>query len=370
MKKYFIILLIIAGAIAIYFLQQPEQSEQLGSTSSATTNNGAEPAPTAITNAEPEVVQTNLDTPWEIAFLPDGDMLITERAGKLKRFGNTNATITVEGVREAGEGGLLGMALHPSFGDNNFVYLYFTTANLTNKVVRYKLNRDVLENPTTIIENVPGANNHDGGRIAFGPDQKLYITTGDAQTESNAQNTQSLAGKILRINNDGTIPNDNPFGNAVYSYGHRNPQGLAWDDQGQLWATEHGRSGVLSGYDELNRIEKGKNYGWPDLQGDDTGPGKEKPVQHSGNTTTWAPADIVIVGNTLYFGGLRGQSLYHSTISGTTAGIPIANFTKTYGRIRALAFHDGYLYFSTSNQDGRGSPNPQDDKILRLRITK
>jgi glucose/arabinose dehydrogenase len=156
----------------------------------------------------------------------------------------------------------------------------------------------------------------------------------------------------------------------VYSIGHRNPQGLDWDSQDQLWATEHGRSGVRSGYDELNRIEKGKNYGWPTIEGDATKSGLERPVQHSGPSTTWAPADIAIIGNTLYFGGLRGQSLYETALSGTSTGAIKANFGQTYGRIRALTVYDGYLYFATSNQDGRGEPQSGDDKILRLKLNQ
>ena len=369
MKKLLGFILIIVGVGLLIFFWQRIDSPT-GNTSSTTTDEPTTTTPTASTTSstEPEIIQSNLRVPWEIVFLPDGDMLVTERAGVLKRFGKTNANIKIDGVRQAGEGGLLGMVLHPDFEKNNFVYLYFTTSNLTNKVVRYKLGAESLAEPQTIIENIPGANNHDGGRIAFGPDNKLYITTGDAQVESRAQDTNSLAGKLLRLNDDGSTPSDNPFNNAVYSYGHRNPQGLGWDKDGQLWATEHGRSGSQTGLDELNLIEKGKNYGWPVIQGDQTKPGMETPKQNSGPTTTWAPADIAIVGNVLYFSGLRGESLYQTTLDGQSAAKLTANFAKQYGRIRALAIHDGYLYFSTSNQDGRGSPRPNDDKIYRFKI--
>lgn len=319
-------------------------------------------------SGEPEIVSEGLDTPWEIVFLPDGDMLVTERAGVLKRYGKTTSVFNIDGVSESGEAGLLGLALHPEFKKNNWLYLYFTTSDKTNKVIRYTLSKDSLNADKTIIENIPGANNHDGGRIAFGPDGKLYITTGDAQEESNSQNTSSLAGKILRLNDDGSIPKDNPFNNPVYSYGHRNPQGLAWDSENQLWASEHGPSGAGSGFDEINRIQKGKNYGWPTIKGNETLTGMERASIHSGSSTTWAPADIAIVGKTLYFAGLRGQSLYSTTIDGSSLESPTAQFAKVYGRLRALTIHNGYLYFGTSNRDGRGTPKNGDDKIYRIKF--
>jgi glucose/arabinose dehydrogenase len=319
-------------------------------------------------SGEPEIIAEDLTVPWAIAFLPDGDMLVTERGGKLKRLGKSSADFTINGVSAKGEGGLLGMALHPNFKQNNFLYLYFTTGDSTNKIVRYRLQNNQLTEDRTIIENIPGASNHDGGRIAFGPDDLLYITTGDAQETSNAQDKNSLAGKILRLHDDGSIPADNPFSNAVYSLGHRNPQGLAWDSQDRLWATEHGRSGASTGLDELNLIERGQNYGWPTIQGDETQTGMKTPVTNSGAKATWAPAGLAINGNTIYFAGLRGQSLYQTNISGNSVGTVTANFFSQYGRLRAVTIHDGYLYFSTSNRDGRGRPTAGDDKIFRLKL--
>lgn len=316
----------------------------------------------------PEIVATDLTVPWAIAFLPDGDMLVTERGGTLRRLGGSPASISISGVRAVGEGGLLGVTLHPEFNRNNFIYLYFTIDNSTNKVVRYKFTNNQLSEDRTIIENIPGANNHDGGRLAFGPDDKLYITTGDAQETSNAQNTNSLAGKILRINDDGSSPNDNPFNNPVYSYGHRNPQGLAWDKEGRLWATEHGRSGISTGLDELNLIERGANYGWPTIQGDETRDDMKTPLANSGPNATWAPAGLAISGDTIYFAGLRGQALYQTTISGNKVSKVTSRWDGQYGRLRAVAIHDGYLYFSTSNRDGRGKPTAGDDRILRIKL--
>ncbi len=212
-----------------------------------------------------EVVAQDLSIPWEIVFLPSGEMLVSERPGTLVRISKERKKYQIDGIKHVGEGGLLGMALHPEIFKNKWIYLYFTTVNkvggLTNRVERYTFEDDQLKNKTVILKDIPGAIYHDGGRIAFGPDNLLYITTGDAEKSYLAQNKTSLAGKILRLRDDGSIPSDNPFGNAVYSYGHRNPQGIAWDNLGRLWSTEHGRSGVFSGLDEINLIEKGANYG-------------------------------------------------------------------------------------------------------------
>lgn len=319
-----------------------------------------------------EVVAQNLTVPWEIAFLPDGDLLVTERTGKLKRIGKNNLTHTIEGVQHTGEGGLLGLTLHPEYQKNKYIYIYLTSrkaGGLTNRVERYRYDADKLSERTTIIDNIPGASYHDGGRIAFGPDNQLYITTGDAGNESLAQDKASLAGKILRIKDDGSIPSDNPFGSAVYSYGHRNPQGLAWDDKGQLWSTEHGRSGAGSGFDELNIITKGSNYGWPAIEGDEAADGMVKPAAHSGANETWAPASLAYHNGSLYFGGLRGEALYQAVIeNGSTVKLTI-HYKGEFGRIRAASTGpDKNLYISSSNTDGRGDQKPNDDKILKINL--
>lgn len=169
--------------------------------------------------------------------------------------------------------------------------------------------------------------------------------------------------KILRISSDGSIPKNNPFGNAVFSYGHRNVQGIAWDSQNQLWATEHGRSGILSGFDEVNKIQKGGNYGWPIMQGDETRPGMIAPVINSGASETWAPSGMAYADGALYFAGLRGETLYSYTISSHTLS---KHLVKTYGRLRTVVIHDSYLYILTNNTDGRGTPKENDDKIIRI----
>ncbi len=320
----------------------------------------------------PEVVASNLSIPWDIAFLPAGDMLVTERTGRLIGITKDGTVTVITGTptaRAAGEGGLLGLTLHPDFSQNNQLYLYVTVTNdgkTINRVERYTLEGTTLTNRRVILDNIPGASNHDGGRLRFGPDEKLYITTGDASSEQNAQNRDSLAGKILRLNDDGSIPSDNPFNTAIWSYGHRNPQGITWDDQGRLWATEHGRSGITTGFDELNLIEPGNNYGWPTIQGPATKDGMVTPRLQSGPTTTWAPASALYVDGSIFFGGLRGEALYEADI---TVSPPVLkeHFKNEYGRIRTVVLGpDGMLYFTTSNRDGRGGVKEGDDKIVRV----
>ena len=314
-------------------------------------------------------VANGLEVPWEILFLPNNDMLVTERPGNLRRIGQDNKTYVISGVEHTSEGGLLGAALHPDFADNHWIYLYYTTAKtnkLTNVIERYVLEDDTLTEATTIIDEVPAAENHDGGRLAFGPDGYLYITTGDAGEPTLAQQTESLAGKILRLNDDGSVPADNPFTNPVYSYGHRNIQGIAWDGTGQLWATEHGRSGVKSGYDELNRIKRGANYGWPTVEGDAKRQGMESPVVHSGSSDTWAPGGMTYSNGSLFFAGLRGQTVYQAAINKDNTVRLKAHFREEYGRLRTVTLHNDSLYIATSNTDGRGIPKQDDDKILRF----
>ena len=318
---------------------------------------------------EVQTVAENLTIPWEVIFLDDETILVTERPGTLAviKDGITQK-ITVEGVYSIGEGGLLGAALHPDFSKNNFLYLYFTylDSEVKNKVMRYEFKDGALFNPKIIIDSIPGLANHNGGRIAFGPDGYLYITTGYADADTLSQDTSSLAGKILRLKDDGTTPSANPFNNAVYSYGHRNIQGLAWDDKGNLWATEHGSSGTESGYDEINLIEKGANYGWPVIQGDQTKPDMASPMLTS-QPDIWAPAGMVFSAGSLFFGGLRGETLYEARLyNGNIVNLK-EHFSKKYGRIRTVVKGpDGNIYFTTSNTDGRGNLREHDDKLIKV----
>jgi glucose/arabinose dehydrogenase len=362
MKKFSIILILIITitGIIIFKLKKPNPD----------TKTPANQTPTEQNLQSTIIVAENLNTPWELAFLPDGNILVTERPGNLKLIGKNGGTTKVTGVKHYGEGGLLGITLHPKFTDNHFIYLYLTTSkgsSTINRVNRYTLNNVELTNEQTIIDNIPGAIYHDGGRLAFGPDGHLYITTGDATKSSLSQDTQSLAGKILRLTDNGQIPTDNPFNNPVYSYGHRNVQGIAWDNRGQLWATEHGRSGVQSGMDEINLIEKGKNYGWPTIEGSESRSNLETPKANSGATTTWAPSGMTIIDNVLLFAGLKGESLYQTTIQNQTLSTILRNFTGQFGRLRTVTKGpDNRVYLLTSNTDGRGNPKPGDDKIISL----
>lgn len=357
MKKILIVAIGFSLVVSVFlYTQNNKQKEQISL---------EEPSP-KIKVADIEIVAENLEIPWEIAFLPRGELLVTERPGRVVKIGKDREVIEVEGVEHIGEGGLLGLVLNPNFSQNNFVYLYLTitqNGKFFNRVERYRLDGTTLTGKKLIIEGIEGAEIHDGGRIAFGPDDYLYITTGDAGKSSLAQDKNSLNGKILRVGEDGIIPDDNPFKNVVYSYGHRNSQGIAWDESGNLWATEHGRSGVLSGLDEINRIEKGKNYGWPIIQGDDTKEGMISPIIHS-EDDTWAPSDAAFLNGSLFFAGLRGEALYEYKIK---EKVLKEHFKKKFGRLRAVAIGpDGFLYISTSNRDGRGIPKALDDKIIKI----
>ncbi|MBP6913807.1 MAG: PQQ-dependent sugar dehydrogenase [Candidatus Levybacteria bacterium] len=332
---------------------------------------------TKTDSPQTEIITKGLDTPWAIAFAPKGssfEMLITERPGRIliaNISGKIISTINIPEVKEIGEGGLLGIAVDPNYKKNNYVYFYYTYATSGNKtlnrVVKAVLKDSKLLETKVLVENIPGGKNHNGGRIAFGQDNYLYITTGDAENPSQAQDKNSLAGKILRIDTEGNKAVENPFGNLVFSYGHRNPQGIAWDQKNMLWSTEHGRSIPISGLDEINTIQSGNNYGWPIISGDERKSGMQTPILNSENNT-WAPASLTVSpeGN-FYFGGLRGSALYkYEPIEKRLSEY----FKNTYGRIReAVMGPDNMLYITTSNKDGRGIPKQDDDKIIRVNLS-
>lgn len=324
-----------------------------------------------------QIITQGLEVPWAIVFLPDNSILVTERSGKVRliRDGKLQAEpVAISGVKEIGEGGLLGITIHPKFSTNHFVYLYYTYGgsggSTLNKVVRMTYQDNQLKDEVTLVDKIPGASNHNGGRIKFGPDGYLYITTGDAQNPSQAQDPATLAGKILRMTDEGKAAPGNPFNSLVYSYGHRNPQGLAWDATGQLWETEHGPSGgnLGTGNDEVNKMIMGKNYGWPIIQGNQTKSGMEVPIKNSTPTTTWAPAGAAFYKGKIFFGGLRGQALFELNLQGLELK---EHFKNEFGRIRDVVLGpDNMLYITTSNRDGRGYPNPSDDKIIRINPEK
>jgi glucose/arabinose dehydrogenase len=332
---------------------------------------------------EPQIVVADLSIPWDIAFLPEGGMLVTERGGRLVHIGvrGEQKTVSVPNVHARGEGGLLGLELHPNFDTNKYLYIYRTSTlsgASINEVVRYRYATDKLTDETVILGDIDGALFHNGGRLRFGPprackegraDCYFYVAIGDAQNPSQAQKTGSLSGKILRVHDDGTPAEGNPFESEVYSYGHRNPQGLTWDAQGNLWSTEHGRSGASSGLDELNSIQRGGNYGWPDSQGDTVLPGTIKPERHSGADVTWAPADALYWDGGIFFPGLKGETLYEAVLNDAEDAVVEMreHFIHEYGRLRTVVLGpDGMLYLTTSNRDGRGTVREGDDKIIKV----
>ena len=354
---------VILVGIIIYLAKKPPENRTINIPQFKNDNQPQETSKEAIS-----VYAQNLEVIWAMAFLPSGDLLATERKGTVNLIdaeGNISRIFALDNVLQAGESGLHGIAIHPDFENNRFVYLYYTYRgngdNTQNRVSRFRFDGETFTEERIIVDAIPGAIFHDGGRIKFGPDKNLYITTGDARNPSLAQDVNSLAGNILRVTDEGNPVPGNPFGTRVYSYGHRNPQGIAWDENGKLWETEHGESAT----DEFNIIKPGKNYGWPTIRGDQTQDGIEKPVLHSG-TETWAPAGAAYADGSIFFGGLKGQALFQAKLQGESAVLS-SHFKEQFGRIRdVIVGPDGFLYISTSNQDGRGKPVEGDDKIIRI----
>lgn len=328
------------------------------------------PGPTAtatvplIPAGDATPLATGLTTPWSVVPLATGSTLVSERdTGRVLELtpeGTLRTVGTVDGVVPFGEGGLLGLAAL----DLGTPYLYaFHTAAEDNRIVRYELTGAPgtygLGASEVLIAGIPKARNHNGGRLAVGPDGMLYATTGDAQRVALAQDQRSLAGKILRLTPEGAVPADNPFpGSYVYSLGHRNPQGIAFDADGRLWASELGQNT----WDELNRIEAGANYGWPVVEGIGGRPGYVDPVQQW-PTSEASPSGLGIVGQTLFMASLRGQRLW--VIDVDAPGASTAYFVRELGRLRdAVAAPDGGLYLLTTNTDANGRPGPADDRLL------
>jgi len=340
------------------------------------------------TNFRVETVASGLEVPWVIDFLPNGNLLFTERPGRVRIIENGKLraapVFTVPDVEPSSESGLMDLSLHPNFAENNFVYLAYAYASDGKRVrvVRYKFDGNQFTEPKTIIENIPAAPNHAGTRSRIGPDGKLYITTGDATDSDLAQNTASLAGKTLRLNDDGTVPADNPLVNQtgarpeIWTYGHRNAQGLAWQPGSNLmFQTEHGPSGFdgPGGGDEVNIVERGKNYGWDVLHHRQTRAGMESPLLEY--TPAIAPASAMFYNGAVFpewkgnffFGNLRGETIIRRTLDARKVVSQQRLFQDEFGRIREMTEGpDGFIYFSTSNRDGRGSPSEADDRIMRI----
>jgi glucose/arabinose dehydrogenase len=335
-------------------------------TSSSGDSSSAAPSSNVARPRLAGTVATDLEVPWGMAFLPDGSALVaerdTERVKQVTADGQVRTVGAVEGVDGVGEGGLLGLAVSPDFAEDSAVFAYFTKGS-QNVIARLTFDGDRLSGQQRIFDGIPSGPIHNGGRIAFGPDGYLYVGTGESGDTDLAQRKDSLGGKILRITADGEPAPDNPFpGSPVYSLGHRNVQGLAWDSRGQLWAAEFGQNT----WDELNRIEPGKNYGWPDVEGRAGEDGYVDPVRQW-RTSVASPSGIAIAEDSVFMAGLRGARLWQVPIPGGRAGRPAALLRERFGRLRTVvAAPDGSLWVTTSNRDGRGSPRSGDDKILRL----
>jgi len=345
------------------------------------------PTTTTTVPYKVEAFAHNLVIPWSMVFTAPNRMLVTERPGTIRAIVQgvlqPEPLFTFTDVLVVGEEGLMGMDIHPDYKENHYVYValsYRKGSDNAIKVVRLTDEQTKLSNPVTLFDTIPGGNVHAGGRLKFGPDRKLYVTTGDTAERGKAQDRNTLHGKILRLNDDGTIPSDNPYPNSpVYSYGHRNPQGLAWHPtQGTLWSTEHGPSlfDGPAGGDEVNLIEKNGNYGWPLVSHTNNKPGLLAPKIVF--TPAVAPASAMIYTSSyfpqfkhnLFFGALKGEGLFRVIIDEDDPH-KVISYEKmaliSVGRVRdVIEGPDGSIYLSTSNRDGRGKAGANDDTIYRL----
>ena len=323
--------------------------------------------PEAEATASRNTIATNLQVPWGIAFLPGGDALVAERTtGRVirirRRTHRRRVVMRIPGVdTAAGEGGLLGLAVSPRYRRDRFVYAYFTSGG-DNRIVRFRLGGRVRP----ILTGLERSGIHNGGRIMFGPDGKLYAGVGDAGDSGNAQTRGSQNGKILRMNPDGGVPADNPFpGSRVWTLGHRNVQGLSFDRAGRLWASEFGQDA----FDEVNLIRKGRNYGWPGVEGrGDTRGGRFVNPKVTWSTDESSPSGVAIARRNLYVAALQCECVWRIPLRGARAGKPRKMLTG-YGRVRTVVrAPDGALWIATSNRDGRGSPRDGDDRIVRVKL--
>ncbi|MEB7784068.1 PQQ-dependent sugar dehydrogenase [Mammaliicoccus sciuri] len=313
-----------------------------------------------------ETVAQGLDIPWSIA-RSDDVFYLSKRPGKIIKIdGNKKTEQQVDLDKEvstAAEAGLLGFVLAPDFKDSKEAYAYYTYEdnNQFNRIVKLKLENDTWKEDEVLIDKIPSGQYHHGGRLKIGPDDKLYATTGDASDEQNAQDKDTLGGKILRINLDGSKPKDNPISNSyVYSYGHRNPQGIVWTPDGQMYASEHGNQAN----DEINEIKEGQNYGWPVIEGNEENDNMETPIFTSGSDDTWAPSGIAFKDGIIYSAALRGEGIMKFDVEKDG----MKKVATKYGRIRDVYIVNDDLYFVSNNTDGRGNPSQNDDKMYKVSL--
>jgi len=347
-------------------------------TSSPETSETSETEPAPDTPTEPAgppvprvagTVATGLTSPWDIAFLPDGDALVSERdTGLVKRItgpGKVRVVGEIPAAEPSSEGGLLGLAVHPEYPRQPYLYAYYSTTT-DNRVVRLRYPPGGSFGPERVlVDGIPSSDFHNGGRLAFGPDGMLYVTTGDGTIGELSQDRSSLGGKILRLTPEGDPAPDNPFGSPVWTYGHRNVQGIAWDEADNLYASEFGQDT----WDELNLIEPGDNYGWPRVEGaGGDGDFVDPLVQWRPDEAS--PSAVAYAEGAIWMAALNGERLWRIMVDdGRVVGKPEAFFTRKYGRLREVEMApDGSLWLTTSNTDGRGAPVPGDDRILRLEL--
>jgi glucose/arabinose dehydrogenase len=334
-----------------------------GSQPSADTRTAGSPTPSRAGRLQVTELLSGLTSPWGLVALQDGTLLISERDTKqiLRIDGSAKHPLrTIEEADPGGEGGLLGLAVT---ADESRVFAYYTAAE-DNRIVAMSWDGRTLGEPKVILDGIPKSGIHNGGRILVGPDGLLYVGTGDAGESERAQDKSSLAGKILRVTGDGEPAPGNPFGNEVFSFGHRNVQGLTFDEQDRLWACEFGSNE----WDEINLIEKGKNYGWPLVEGSGQGDGLTNP-KVVWRTSEASPSGLAYWQGDLWMAGLRGERLWQIPVDGTDTGEPVAHFTSEHGRLRTVVVsNDGQsLLMTGSNTDGRGDVKRGDDRLLQIR---
>ncbi|SFB04701.1 Glucose/arabinose dehydrogenase, beta-propeller fold [Lentibacillus halodurans] len=356
--RYFVLLIILVSACS-YDDTSPSDDEQ---SPSDNTQSSESELTVPEHSDEVEIVAENLEEPWEIA-MQEGRFYISERTGSIVTVANdwqTRKPVQLEkDLSNQSEAGLLGLAFPDDFATTNEAIAYYSyQENNTyyQRVVKIEELDNQWQETSVLLDEIPGGQVHHGGRLEIGPDSKLYITTGDATNPELSQDMDSLAGKILRMKQDGAIPDDNPFENSyIYSYGHRNSQGLAWNDEHELYATEHGSNA----HDEINRITKGRNYGWPVIQGDETAEDMNPPVIHSGENT-WAPSGMTYHDGYFYFASLAGEALRRFDPNREAEEVVISE----EGRVRDAFSTEEGIYYLTNNTDGRGNPAEDDDRLL------
>ncbi|MDT7689475.1 MAG: aldose sugar dehydrogenase [Acidobacteriota bacterium] len=386
------ILRALACAVVFFVACGTPRAGSGGNVAESSPDSSASAAADAAAGFRVETVISNLEVPWSIVFTPDGRMLFTERAGRVRVFekGKLRAEplAVISDVERGSESGLMGLTLHPDFAANHLLYLAYAYNDdgVKVRVVRFRETGQALTDRKLIIEGIPAMTFHAGTRLRFGPDGKLYITTGDAAKKELGQRLDTLAGKTLRLNDDGSVPSDNPFVGQqnvrpeIWTYGHRNSQGLDWQPGTNLmFETEHGPSGFdgPEGGDEVNIIERGKNYGWGVIHHKETRAGMESPLLEytpacaPASGTFYRGAALARFKGNFFFGCLRGEGLQRVVLDGRKVLSEERLLQGRYGRIREVAEGpDGALYFSTSNRDGRGHPSADDDRIMRLVPTK